>query len=227
MATSDLNLHASRNSTSRSRKWRVALRWAALAASAFLIIVGLFILTVGRWLVVEDPLEKATAIAVLSGKMPIRAVAAAEIYSAGYAREIWLTHSAEPAATMRDLHVPFNDETFYNTQVLIQGGVPPQAVLVLAPFIVNTADELDAIAAALPRDKSGVVIIVTTKSHTRRVRALWKRLGAARGRAVIRAADKDPFDPAHWWRTSGDALDVLRECFGLLNVWFGLPLHGS
>jgi uncharacterized SAM-binding protein YcdF (DUF218 family) len=227
MATSDPNLHSSRNSTSRSPKWRIVLRLAALAAAAFLMILALFVLTVGRWLVVEDPLQKATAIAVLSGKLPIRAVTAAEIYSAGYAPEIWLTHTAEPAASMRDLHVPFNDETFYNTQVLIQEGVPPQAVLVLPPFIVNTADEVAAIATALPADKSGVVIIVTTKAHTRRVRALWKRLGAARGRAVIRAADEDPFDPAHWWRTSGDALDVLRECFGLLNVWFGLPLHGA
>jgi hypothetical protein len=71
------------------------------------------------------------------------------------------------------------------------------------------------------------VIIVTTKAHTRRVRALWKRLGAAHGRVIVRAAGDDPFDPAHWWRTSGDALDVLRECSGLFNLWFGLPLHGS
>lgn len=193
----------------------------------FLFIVALFILTIGRWLVVEDPLEKATAIAVLSGRMPIRALAAAEIYRAGYAPEIWLTRSAEPAATLQALGIPFNGEDFYDTRVLLHEGAPLQAIHVLPPFIVNTADELAAIAASLPADKSGVVIIVTTKAHTRRVRALWKRLGATRGRAIVRAASGDPFDPAHWWRTSGDALDVLRECLGLLNARFGLPLHAS
>jgi uncharacterized SAM-binding protein YcdF (DUF218 family) len=206
--------------------WRIAARLAA-AAVAIALLVLLFMAAVGRWLVVEDPLEKAGAIAVLSGKMPLRALAAAGIYRGGYAHEVWLTHSREPAATLRALDVPFHDEAFYNAQVLMREGVPPEAIRVLPPFIVNTADELAAIAGALPADHSGAVIIVTTKAHTRRVRALWKRIGAAQGRAVVRAASDDPFDAAHWWRTSGDALDVLRECAGLVNLWLGLPLEGS
>jgi hypothetical protein len=28
-----------------------------------------------------------------------------------------------------------------------------------------------------------------------------------------------------WWRNTGDALDVVREVLGLLNVWAGLPLQ--
>jgi uncharacterized SAM-binding protein YcdF (DUF218 family) len=90
---------------------------------------------------------------------------------------------------------------------------------------VNTADEIAEIAASLPADGTGVVIIVTSKVHTRRVRTLWRRLG--HGRAIVRASDNDPFEPERWWRTSGDALDVVRECLGLLNAWAGLPLHGS
>ncbi|HUN60878.1 MAG TPA: hypothetical protein VMU53_02760, partial [Candidatus Sulfotelmatobacter sp.] len=40
---------------------------------------------VGRWLVAEDPLRKADAIAVLSGRMPSRALEAARVYKEGYA----------------------------------------------------------------------------------------------------------------------------------------------
>jgi hypothetical protein len=40
----------------------------------------------------------------------------------------------------------------------------------------------------------------------------------------VRAAPTDPFAPGHWWRSTGDALDVVRETLGLLNAWAGLPL---
>ena len=41
---------------------------------------------------------------------------------------------------------------------------------------------------------------------------------------MVRAAGEDRFDPRHWWRSSGDALEVVREILGLLNAWAGLPL---
>jgi hypothetical protein len=121
--------------------------------------------------------------------------------------------------------IPFFDEDYYNTRVLIHEGVPPEAIHVLEPPIVNTADEIRVAAAALARGKGSAVIFVTTKAHTRRVRLLWRRLATGQGRAIVRAAAGDPFDPRHWWRTTSDALDVVREVLGLLNVWAGLPLH--
>jgi hypothetical protein len=41
---------------------------------------------------------------------------------------------------------------------------------------------------------------------------------------LVRAATEDSFDAAHWWRSTKDALDVVREYLGLLNAWAGLPL---
>jgi uncharacterized SAM-binding protein YcdF (DUF218 family) len=174
---------------------------------------------------VEDPLEKAQAIAVLSGKIPVRAIEAAKLYRAGYAQEIWLTRTAEPGAALEAMGIPYVGEDFYNLRVLLHEGVPPDAIRVLDPPITNTADEMKAIAAALASENGKTVIIVTTKAHTRRVHALWRRLAAGRGRAIVRAASDDSFDPTHWWRTSSDALDVVREVLGLLNAWTGLRLH--
>jgi uncharacterized SAM-binding protein YcdF (DUF218 family) len=206
-----------------SRRRRIS---AAAAAVLALLAVGAFF-EVGRWLVVEDPLEKAQAIIVLSGRMPIRALEAAKLYRAGYAPQIWLTRSAEPEATMKSLGIPYVGEDFYNFRILVHEGVPLDAIRVLPEPIVNTADEMKAISHALRNEKSHTIIIVTTKAHTRRVRALWRRLGRDKGRAIIRAASADPFEPARWWRTSSDALDVVREVLGLLNAWAGLPLGGS
>jgi uncharacterized SAM-binding protein YcdF (DUF218 family) len=202
------------------------IRKVLLGCLLLLALLGAFCVGhVGRWLVVQDPLQKAQAIVVLSGRMPVRALGAADLYRGGWAPQVWLTKSAEPSRALAQLHIPFEGEEFYNAQVLVHQGVPPAAIHILANPIVNTADEIAEIATSLPADGTAVVIIVTSKVHTRRVRALWRRLG--RGRAIVRAADSDPFEPERWWRTSGDALDVVRECLGLLNAWAGLPLHGS
>jgi uncharacterized SAM-binding protein YcdF (DUF218 family) len=181
--------------------------------------------SVGRWLVVEDPLAKARAIAVLSGNLPVRAMEAAKLFREGYAPEIWLTHSAEPGETLAEMGIPFAGEDYYNRQVLIHEGVPPGAIRLLEPAIVNTADEMNVIATALAGESERSVIIVTTKAHTRRVRLLWRRVAAGRGMAIVRAASDDPFNPGRWWRNTGDALDVVREVLGLANAWAGQPLR--
>jgi len=192
-------------------------------AGLFLALVIFF--GVGRWLVVEDRLGKASAIVVLSGAMPVRATEAAKLYREGYAPEVWLTHSTEPAETLEEMGIPFVGEDQYNTLVLIHEGVPAEAIHVLESPIVNTADEIKVATSALARANGDAVILVTTKVHTRRVRLLWRRLAPGQGRVIVRAASGDPFDPGHWWRNTSDALDVVREVLGILNAWAGLPLH--
>jgi uncharacterized SAM-binding protein YcdF (DUF218 family) len=196
----------------------------AVCLGAILVAVVCFF-GVGRWLVVEDPLAKARAIAVLSGNMPVRAMEAARLFRAGYAPEVWLTHSAEPGETLAEMGIPFAGEDYYNRQVLIHEGVPPGAIRLLEPAIVNTADEMNVIATVLAGERERSMIIVTTKAHTRRVRLLWRRLAAGRGVAIVRAASDDPYNPWRWWRNTGDALDVVREVLGLANAWAGQPLR--
>jgi uncharacterized SAM-binding protein YcdF (DUF218 family) len=204
-----------------SRTWRIL----AIAFSCFLAasVAGFF--GVGRWLTVEDSLEKTAAIAVLSGSMPLRAIEAAKLYREGYAPEVWLTHSTEPGETLKKMGIPFAGEDFYAARILMHEGVPEAAIHVLDPPIVNTVDEIRVISKALDGAKNHSVIIVTTKAHTRRTRLLWRRLASGHGRAIVRAASSDPFDPGRWWRTTSDALDVVREILGLLNAWAGLPLR--
>ena len=192
-----------------------------------IVFAAIIFLGVGRWLVVEDPLDKAQAIAVLSGRIPMRAKEAARLYNAAYAPQIWLTRANEPAASLQEMHIAYLGEEFFNSRVLMHEGVPSQAIRVLEPPIDNTADEVRTIAAELEQEKGAAVIIVTTKAHTRRVRTLWRELAGGKGRAIVRAASTDPFAPDHWWRATGDALEVVREVLGLLNAWAGLPSHPS
>jgi uncharacterized SAM-binding protein YcdF (DUF218 family) len=208
----------------------------ALPVRRFLITAGIGVLLLilagvyaffhaGLWLVREDPLQKSQAIVVLSGGLPDRALAAAQIYRDGFAREVWLTQPLQPGASMEDLHLPYAGEEQYNRMVLTVQGVRPGDIRLLTPRVLNTADELRAVAEALDQQPGARAIVVTSRAHTRRVRALWRRLSPGdRGRLLVRASTEDPFDAEHWWRTTNDALTVVREYLGLLNAWAGLPL---
>ena len=196
-------------------------------AAALLVLAGIYAFYhAGSWLVREDSLEKSQAILVLSGGLPERALAAAEIYRDGYAKEVWLTQPLQPSAAMEGLHLPYAGEEEYSRMVLIEKGVRPGDIRILKPRILNTTDELHIVADALDRQRGASVIVVTSKAHTRRVRTLWEKVsrGHGSGRILVRAAPEDYFDASHWWRSTPDALSVVREYLGLLNAWAGLPV---
>lgn len=210
----------------KKRRWKLAV---IVAAVLVFLALGAFA-GVGRWLVVDDALQPAQSIVVLSGRMPARAIEAAKLYREGYAPEVWLTRSDEPAASLKAMGISYVGEEFYNLRVLVHEGVPPEAIRVLSTPIVNTADEIEEIGAELKPAANKPVIIVTSKVHTRRVRTLWRKLAGSQGRVIVRSASGDSFDPARWWRNTTDALDVVREILGLINAWTGLllrPAKGS
>jgi uncharacterized SAM-binding protein YcdF (DUF218 family) len=197
-----------------------------------MIVVGSFgayaIVGLGRWLIVSDPLQPSTAIVVLSGGAPYRAIEAAQIYREGWAREVWITRApteADEALVARlGIKFDFGDEGS-NRLVLQRLGVPPDAIRTLNPGARNTAEELRRVSAALSETRGDRVIIVSSKSHTRRVRATWHAVVGRTPQVIVRYASLDRFDGARWWERTDDALAVSREVFGLLNVWAGFPVR--
>ena len=86
---------------------------------------------------------------------------AAKLYREGYAPKVWLTYSTEPGATLEAMGIPFAGEEYYDSLVLMHEGVPADAIRVLQPPIVNTADEIAAASASM--QKGTTIIIVTSK----------------------------------------------------------------
>jgi uncharacterized SAM-binding protein YcdF (DUF218 family) len=180
---------------------------------------------VGRWLVREDPLKHADVIVVLSGSMPYRAEEAGKIFREGYAPEIWVSRPESPAGDLREFGVSFVGEEDYNRQILIHVGVPDQAIHMLPEAIVDTEQEVEVVEREMQREGKTSVIIVTSPPHTRRVKALWRKLVGHNPEMIVRAAREDPFDQDHWWRNTRDTFAVVREVLGLLNVLAGLPVR--
>jgi len=207
----------------RRSRWNWIIPLAVLLMLAGALAWGF--LRVGRWLVIEDELEPAQAVVVLSGRMPVRAREAAAIYEQGLTAQVWVMRPASAAEELEEMSIGYVGEEFYNQKVLIHLGVPADAIRVLETPVVNTEEEVAAISAELRRDGGRKVILVTSKPHTRRVKTIWKRLVGPEPRAMVRYASADPYDGAHWWRTTRDALDVAREVLGLANAWAGFPVR--
>ena len=204
--------------------------FAVLGALAlFTLSAGLaLMLGVGHWLVKEDSLHKANAIAVLSGNFPARALEAASLYRSGYATEIWLTRPGTQPQELAELGIHYPSEADFNYQVLRRQGVPAKAIHVLDAPIINTCDELDVISSALrQKNSASSVIVVTNKAHTRRVHELWDRFDSARGKIIVHGIANDDFQPSAWWRRSEDTHQVIHEILGMINVWVGLQMQST
>jgi uncharacterized SAM-binding protein YcdF (DUF218 family) len=214
------NIEKSPSAQKRNLRAISAVILLVLFIAAILVFRG-----VGNWLVREDPLMHADALVVLSGGLPYRAEAAAHYFESGYASEVWLTRPEGPSDQMRELGVQYVSEEDYDRQILIHLQVPEKSVRILPNTVIDTEQEVEEISRELRKEGKISVIIVTSPEHTRRVRALWKKLAGEDLKAVVRAAREDPFDADHWWRDTRDALSVVREVLGLMNVWAGLPVR--
>jgi uncharacterized SAM-binding protein YcdF (DUF218 family) len=181
----------------------------------------------GRWLVVADPLERVPVVAVMAGDAPFRAMEAARLLREGWASEVWLTRASLPAreAALARLGIRFVGDDDYNRQALQRLGVPASAVRVIPLRVESTAREVEAIAAELRRRGVARAIVVTSRAHTRRVRATWQAVVGDVPGAIVRPTQEDASDLERWWRRKRDAKTVSNEWFGLLNVWVGFPLR--
>lgn len=217
---------ASETSANNNTGHRRNLRWVPALIVLLTFAIGAIVFRdAGHWLVREDPLGKADVIVILSGGMPYRANGAANIYKSGYAPEVWISRPEGPQQDLAPLGIPYVGEEEYNRDILIRQGVPDSAIEILPDVIINTQQEVNEISRDMRRTGKHAAIIVTSPEHTRRVKALWAKLAGDDLRLIVRAAPGDPFDPNRWWEDTRNALAVVREFLGLLNLWAGLPVR--
>lgn len=181
---------------------------------------------IGHWLIVSDPLQKSDAIVVLGGNLPFRSVEAARLYREGWAPNVWIT-APETAAELEAIKVmglSTAPEDQLSLLVLEKSGVPGSAIRVLSPHVRDTVDEIRLIRNALSEMALRRVIIVTSPTHTRRVRAIWRILARVGQQGIIHPITRDAFEPERWWATEYGRSRVIHEIGGLGYAWLILPV---
>jgi uncharacterized SAM-binding protein YcdF (DUF218 family) len=203
--------------------------WFGAGIFAAIVLVGFahasLFRGVASFLIVEDPLEPAAAIVVFGGQLPFREMEAARLYRAGWAPQVVIVRGLrrEEAKALRNLRIEVKEGWELSREVLIRQGVPPSAIVVPEAEAAGTLEESRVAVRAL-KPENLPVILVTSKYHTRRARLTWNYVTQGRSKAVVRAAGRDPFDPAWWWHEPRFALAVVREYLGLVNYYAGFPV---
>lgn len=177
---------------------------------------------VGRYLVTENPLEKAGAIVALSGDGGVaRTLEAVRLYQDGYAPKIILTHQILPKGyeALPRLGIKVPEERDIQLMILEKLKVPRAAILQIAERADSTQSEMIYLARVLDRHRVRSVIVVTDKSHSTRARKILDRTTGGRIVIISRPSRYDAFNPEGWWRSRRDAKEVLAEYEKLVNHW--------
>jgi uncharacterized SAM-binding protein YcdF (DUF218 family) len=207
------------------RTRRVAVR--VVLAAAVLTIAGFlcFLPFAGRYLVVQDPLERSDVIFVLAGARVERWLEAVDLYRAGWAPRILLSAGRVEIAELqlRERGIRFPAEAELIRDAMVQMEVPADAITIIPDALDNTAHEAAASHGVLRANGWTRLIVVTSKYHTRRTMfAFHRELKGTPVRAIVRWTRYDESTPERWWAQRGDARFVVMETQRLLLYRLGL-----
>ena len=190
---------------------------SAFIALATLGAVSLYF--AARWLNNADAPQKADAIVLLSGDLT-RAFEAAQLYRDGYAPRVYISAAVrDPSLLLLDREgVAFPRLEDVTLQILLQKGVPPEAIRWLAKDMVSTATEAAATRAVVDRGERRILVI-TSPYHARRTGIIFRN--ALPGADVRVVASRYEDFPEHWWREQLAARNVLLETAKLAFYFAG------
>ena len=162
----------------------------------------------GRFLVVQDPLEKADVIIVLSGgRRDERVRQAADLYHQGYAPLVLLSGGEE----MAGISVP----EMLRRQALALG-IPPDALL-SDPDSTSTAQQARYLRPLLEPRGMRRAIVVTSSYHTRRTRRLFRKAFEGSGIEIrVYPVQRDVWNPEGWWTREQDTETLVLEYIKLV-----------
>jgi uncharacterized SAM-binding protein YcdF (DUF218 family) len=167
----------------------------------------------GEAWIIEDPLERADAIIVLSDDnfYADRAAHAADLYRHGMAPLV--------VASGRRLR-PYAGVAELMEHDLVERGVPKDKILLFAHEAENTREEAEALAPQAAQRKWRSVIVVTSNYHTRRARYIFTRVFPSGMLVRITGAKDGDFDPEHWWQKRVGIKKLTREVAGMfVAIW--------
>jgi uncharacterized SAM-binding protein YcdF (DUF218 family) len=218
-------LHNSMTTAGLQRGWRVFLRMVLTALAIAGIAALCFLPFAGRYLIVQDPLERSDLIVVLAGARAERWLEAVDLYRNGWAPRILLSGGRleEAEVQLEQMGIRYPREAELARDAMVQMKIPSDAIAILSNSLDNTAQEAIAVHRMVEAAGYRRLIVVTSKYHTRRTSFAFSR--EFRGtpvRVLIRASQYDRAKPDRWWTDRADFRYVTSELQKLLVYRLGL-----
>ncbi|HSW65148.1 MAG TPA: YdcF family protein [Dissulfurispiraceae bacterium] len=192
----------------RDRKRRGFFLFLLWASAGFLIAGAVALYKASGLLQLHDPPKRADAIVVPGGN-PVRAFHAARLFRDGHAPIVYVD---KPALSSGDIRIrtagiEWPREEELTTQILLKEGVPHSVIRFYGPTR-STAEEAEVLARMLTA-KPCSLLVVTSPSHTRRARMIFRDALPHCVITVVGTPDEEL--PAAWWLSQDAARQVLLE----------------
>jgi uncharacterized SAM-binding protein YcdF (DUF218 family) len=175
-----------------------------------------------RWfatsLMVEDPLQKADAMVVLSGGGYDRGNEAVKILRAGYTNKVICT-GGNPVIELRVFGIDTleSDMTVAN---LKRQGIPDSIIIELKDG-TSTKEESDIIAQYCKQHQLKKIMIVSSKLHTYRVQSVFKNKLKKQGvEVIVHGAPSSRFNELKWWQDEDGLIAVNNEWIKRFYYWW-------
>lgn len=184
----------------------------------YLVRHPIFRLVAEAW-IVEDPLDKADALIVLSDDnfYGDRATRAAELFREGKAPVIVASgRRLRPNAGIAELV----------EHDLVERGVPKDRILRFTHDADSTKEEAEALVKLVKTRKWRKTIVVTSNYHTRRARYIFHRVFPQDIEVRVAGARDGDFDPQRWWEKRKSTKELMQEFAGMAVALWELR-HGS
>jgi len=180
-------------------------------AALLVLMTGCTLLFADRWRYDADQPRRSDAIIVLAGAAD-RAKYAADLYRRGYAPIVYVVRPTDRSS-------PPEEEA--NRAILLNSGVPEEAIRIFSVAAVNTLAEARVSSAALP---AGVktVLVVTSPDHVRRARMIFTDVLAGRGVGAAVVAVPDEPNRGPWWSDKASARQSVRELIKAVLYTLGI-----
>jgi uncharacterized SAM-binding protein YcdF (DUF218 family) len=203
------------------------LRNILVAATVLLLLVILAfafrapILTrIADFLIINDELQPADAIFLLSSDVNTRPFRVAELYKQGFAPIIVICRAEDTPVV--ELGLVAND-TDIAVGVMEKLGVPPEKIIILTipGGVTSTFDEAAAFRQYVEANQVRRIILVTSAFHTRR--ASWIVDKALSGLPITLETAAVPyadFDQTTWWQNETGLITLNNEYIKLFFYLF-------
>jgi uncharacterized SAM-binding protein YcdF (DUF218 family) len=191
----------------------ISLLFVVVLCTVLYLARGPLLRFAGETWVVEDPLEHADAIIVLSDDnyYADRAARAADLFR----------HNMAPVvvASGRKLR-PYAGIAELMEHDLIERGVPKDKIVRVSHSAENTREEAQGLLEPALEHKWRSVIVVTSNYHTRRARYIFVRVFPTQIVVRVTGSPDGDFDPDHWWQNRKSLKELTREVAGMVvAIW--------
>ena len=203
----------------------IFLKSRRLLAAVLLFIAAGLVLSAGRLVTREDPLEHADAIYVLGGTWALRWLEGADLLRDGYSTRIVLSPAGREMGekVLAGRGTPIPRPVDIQRQMMIERAhIPADAIQILPGEVDNTAQEADAIKPIVAANHWRSLIVITDRATTRRGGFAMRRVLGPDVKVIMRASRYDEFRPGAWWTTRPMFRTTFYEFPKMVAYWLGL-----